>query len=444
VEAFMDYLGMINQFTVKANARTPLIFKEARGNYVLDSTGKEYLDLTAGQVCSIVGHCNPRLARKMADQAKKLVHIHSGFYSEEELELAKKIAEINSNSLRRSFFLNTGGEAVEVAMRLAKLVTGKFEFVSLERGWYGLSNACSALTGIPDYKKGVGPVPAGYIHIPAPDCYHCSYSMDKINCRAYCLESAQRSINASSTNQIAAFIVEPILAAGGIVIPPMAFFQGIKLLCQEYNALLIFDECQTGWGRTGSMFCYQHYGIVPDILVLGKGLGGGVPISAVVTTDEISEQAYRRGFKYITSHMCDPFVCAVANETIDIITQENLVEHALQTGKYFINKLNMLKETYELIGDVRGLGLMIGIEIVRDRVTKEPGFAEGHRIHEFALEQGLIMNIVIPHNIFRIVPPLTIGKAEVDKAIGILDSAFQKIRHTDVLKKGNTLYGTAY
>lgn len=431
----MNYFEMIEHFTVKANARSPLIFKKGYGCYVSDINGKEYLDLTAGQVCAIIGHCNPKLTKAMSRQAEKLVHIHSGFYSEEELNLSQKIAEINSNNLRRSFFLNTGGEAVELAMRLAKLATNKFEFVSLERGWYGLSNACCALTGIQEYKKGIGPLPPGFIHIPAPDCYRCNLKLNESICEIGCLEYARKSIIASSTNQIAAFIVEPVLAAGGILIPPKEFFQGIKDMCNEFNALLIFDECQTGWGRTGEMFCYQHYGIIPDILILGKGLGGGVPISAVVTTDEISEKVFNNGFKYITSHMCDPFVCAAALETINIIEEENLVENANQIGRCFLSELNKLKDKYELIGDVRGLGLMIGIEIVKERITKEPGFAEGQKINEFALGKGLIMNIVIPHNIFRIVPPITIGKKEVNKAIEILDFSLKKVQHDFYGKK---------
>lgn len=424
----MDYPEMIKHYTIKAHARSPVIFKKGHGCYVIDIQGKEYLDLTAGQVCSIVGHCNLRLSAAMTRQADKLVHIHSGFYSEEELKLAEAIAKVNGNTLRRSFFLNTGGEAVEVAMRLAKLVTKKFEFVSLERGWYGLSNACSALTGIQEYKKGVGPLPAGFIHIPAPDCYRCSLGLDKSACQAECLDQARRAIIASSTNQIAAFIVEPVLAAGGILVPPRQYFQGLKQMCDEFGALFIFDECQTGWGRTGTMFCYQHYGIVPDILVLGKGLGGGVPISAVVTTDEIAAKAYKNGFRYITSHMCDPFVCAVAHETINIITEDNMVENARTTGRYFISELNKLKDAYELIGDVRGLGLMIGIEIVLDRISKEPGFAAGQRINELVMESGMIMNIVVPHNIFRIVPPITITKDEVEKAIFILGSAMARVQ----------------
>jgi 2,2-dialkylglycine decarboxylase (pyruvate) len=424
----MDYRDMMKEYTIKAHARSPLIFKKGRGCSVFDVDEKEYLDLTAGQVCSIVGHCNPRLSAAMARQADKLVHIHSGFYSEEELKLAEAIARVNGNGLRRSFFLNTGGEAVEVAMRIAKLVTKKYEFVSLERGWYGLSTACSALTGIQEYKKGVGPLPAGFIHIPAPDCYRCPLGLDKTDCRAECLDQARRAVIASSTDQIAAFIVEPVLAAGGILVPPRQYFYGLKQLCDECGALFIFDECQTGWGRTGTMFCYQHYGIVPDILILGKGLGGGVPISAVVTTDEIAERAYTNGFRYITSHMCDPFVCAVALETINIIVEDNLVENARTTGKYFSSELNKLKDAYELIGDVRGLGLMIGIEIVLDGISKKPGFIPGQRINELVLANGLIMNIVVPHNIFRIVPPITITKNEVDRAITILGSAIDKVQ----------------
>jgi len=414
-------------FLIKANARTPLVFQKGQGCYVWDTTGKKYLDLTAGQVCSIIGHCHPELVDEAHYQSQKLVHIHSGFYSEEELALAEKIAATNGNKLEKSFFLNTGGEAVELAMRLAKLATNKFEFVSLERSWHGLSNGCSALTGVQEYKKGVGPFPAGFIHIPAPDCYRCSKYLERSTCNAACFDDAERIIQSSSSNQIAAFIIEPVLAAGGIVVTPNSFIKKVKSLCQKIGSLLIFDECQTGLGRTGKMYCYQHYDVIPDILILGKGLGGGYPISAVVTTKEISDLVYKNGFKYITSHMCDPFVCAVSLKTIEIIERDRLVNKAQETGNYLLNELRKIQNKYEIIGDIRGCGLMMGVEIVKNKKTKEPGISEGSQINTAVLDKGLIMNIVIPHNIFRIVPPITIEKKEVDEAIGILTSSLESL-----------------
>ncbi|MDA3839528.1 MAG: aspartate aminotransferase family protein [Patescibacteria group bacterium] len=410
-----------SKFLLNTNARTPLVFSKAKGVYVWDTSGKKYLDLTAGQVCSIVGHCNDDLVKSAHVQSQKIIHIHSGFYSEEELQLAEKIAEINANKLNKSFFLTTGGEAVELAMRLAKLVTGKYEFVSLERSWHGLSSGCSALTGIQEYKKGTGPFPPGFIHIPAPDCYRCPYNLDKKECSSECLDIAEKIILSSSSDQIAAFVIEPVLAAGGIIVPPKSFFTRLKTLVESSNSLLIFDECQTGLGRTGKMFCYQHYGIEPDILILGKGLGGGYPISAVVTTEDISNKAFNNGFKYITSHMCDPFVCALALETINIIQRDNLVNNSLEMGNLFSVELNKLKNKHRVIGDIRGLGLMIGIEIVKNRNTKTPGISEGNKINQIAQDNGLIMNIVIPHNIFRIVPPIIINEEHINNAIEILD-----------------------
>ncbi|MCF6236421.1 MAG: aspartate aminotransferase family protein [Gammaproteobacteria bacterium] len=410
-----DYMEMLNKFTVQLDAREPIIFTQGNGCYVEDTTGKKYLDLTSGQVCSIVGHCPPELTDSICQQSKKLIHIHSGFYCEEELLLAKKLAEINDASLTRSIFFNTGGEAIEFALRISKVVTGKFEFISFDRSWHGMTNGSGALTGIPDYKRNGGPFPAGFIHIPTPDSYRCDASVNE------CFELARQTISNSSSGQVAAMVFEPILAGGGMLMPPREYFEKMRELCDEYEALFIFDECQTGLGRTGSMFAYQDIGIVPDILVTAKGLGSGFPLSAVIVSDRVSELAQKKGFKYLTSHMGDPFVCRMGLETINLIQRKNLVENARKMGALFLTKLRELMKKHKVIGDVRGQGLMIGVEIVQKN-SKKPGFKEGEIINRKAMEHGLIINLVVPHNILRIVPPLNISEVEIDHAVTTLDT----------------------
>ncbi|MCP3933532.1 MAG: aspartate aminotransferase family protein [Bacteroidetes bacterium] len=412
---------LIDKYLIQAEARSPLVFSSGHGCRITDSDGQDYLDLTSGQVCAIVGHNHPKINEVINKQSDKLIHTHSGFFSEEEVLLAKTIADATKNDLCRSFFLCTGGEAVELAMRLAKMVTQKYEFVSLERSWHGLSNACSALTGIKTYAANAGPFSPGFIHIPAPDCYRCILGKSRDECKSECLEVAERIIEASSCNQLAAIILEPVLAGGGILEPPKSFFLKIKEVCEANDALLIFDESQTGIGRTGTMFAYEWSGVIPDIMILAKGLGAGLPISAVVTNDRISGVAKERGFKYLTSHMGDPLPCRVARETFRIIKEENLIENAKTMGEYFVDCLVKLQSKHDVIGDVRGSGLMIGIEIVKDKESKEPGFEEGRILAKTALERGIIMNLVQPHNIIRIVPPLIIKKEDIDYAISVID-----------------------
>ncbi len=427
----------IDKYMLQAEARSPMVFFEGEGCKIKDVEGKEYLDLTSGQVCAIVGHSHPAIRKALHYQVEKLIHTHSGFFSEEEILLARDLAELNHNTLKRSFFLCTGGEAVELAMRIAKIVTNKYEFVSLERSWHGLSNACSALTGIKTYAANAGPFSPGFIHIPAPDCYRCLMGKEKSTCQAECLSVANRIIEASSCGQLAAIIVEPVLAGGGILVPPKSFFEALRTICDREQALLIFDECQTGIGRTGKMFAYEHSQVLPDILVLAKGLGAGLPISAVVTTDEISAAAKNKGFKYLTSHMGDPLACFVARETLRLVKEKNLTEYAKQMGDYFLEKLTELKDKHSIIGDVRGLGLMIGIEIVKDKKSRLPGFEEGRLITKTALEKGIIMNLVQPHNIIRIVPPLIITKSDIDFVIHVLNEI---LMDTNLFSKNECSY----
>ena len=401
------------------------IIDRAQGSFVYDTDGAAILDFTSGQMSALLGHSHPDVVRVVRDQVGRLDHLFSGMLSQPVVDLCARLGRMVPG-LEKAMLLSTGGESNEAAIRLAKCVTGKHEIVAFTRSWHGMTGAAASAT-YSAARKGYGPAAAGSFAIPAPHSYrprftHADGSLDWQTE----LDDAFASIDAQSTGSLAAFIAEPILSSGGIIELPEGYLAALKLKCEERGMLLILDEAQTGIGRTGTMFAFERDGVTPDILTLSKTLGAGLPLSAVLTSREIEEEAHARGFIFLTTHVSDPLPAAVGLAVLDVVARDGLIARATEAGARLRDGLRALQQRYGCIGDVRGRGLLLGIEIVTDRGSRQPDLAMGDRIAAAAMERGLSMNIVqVPAmgSVFRIAPPLTATDAEIDQGLEIMDAA---------------------
>jgi 2,2-dialkylglycine decarboxylase (pyruvate) len=323
--------------------------------------------------------------------------------------------------------LSTGGEANEAAIKMAKLVTGKFEVVSFAQSWHGMTGGAASATYSAG-RKGYGPAAVGSYAIPAPYPYRPRFELNgQFDWQAE-LDYAFALIDRQSCGSLAAFIAEPILSSGGLIDLPLGYLAALKQKCQERGMLLILDEAQTGVGRTGMMYAFERDGVVPDILTLSKTLGAGLPLSAVVTSAAIEELCYERGFLFYTTHVSDPLPAAVGLKVLEVVERDGLVERARVAGARLENGLRALQQRFDCIGDVRGRGLLLGMEIVKDRASKEPASELGAAITRECMNLGLSMNIVqLPGmgGVFRMAPPLTVSDSEIDLGLDLIGKAIQ-------------------
>ncbi|MEE9248411.1 MAG: aspartate aminotransferase family protein [Dehalococcoidia bacterium] len=399
------------------------IIAEGKGATMIDRDGKEYLDFGSGQMAASLGHNHPRIAEALKRSCERILHLNSRLVSEEVIQLAERLAGLLPEPLRKSLFLSTGGESTEVALKVAKMFTGKFEMVGIIQGYHGHTGGAMSVTFMPR-RAGFGPWAPGGFAIPTPHCYRCPLKLTFPSCDYACARLGFEMVDSQTTGSLAGFIAEPILSAAGIIEPPPGYFQVVKELCQERGMLFILDEAQTGLGRVGAMFAFQQDGVVPDILALSKTLGAGMPLAATITTAEIEEDVHQKGMAYMSSHQNDPFAAAVGLAVLDVIIEEGLVEEAQKKGQYLRDAFNNLKEEHPIIGDVRGRGLLLGIELVKDPVSKEPAGEEADLLTRRCLENGLVLqqaSYANIGNVWRIAPPLTITYEELDRGVSILE-----------------------
>lgn len=408
---------------------SPVIIERASGSYVFDSTGRAILDFTSGQMSAVLGHAHPEIAEVIAQSARELTHLFSGMLSRPVVELATRLAQIAPGGLERSLLLSTGAEANEAAIRMAKLATCKYEVVSFARSWHGMTGAAASATYCAG-RHGYGPAAVGSFAIPAPYPYRPAFERGGQYDWSAELDYAFDLLDRQSSGSLAAFIAEPILSSGGLIPLPPGYMRALQCKCAERDMLLIVDEAQTGIGRTGVMFACERDGVVPDILTLSKTLGAGIPLSAVLTTQAIEQRCYDNGFLFYTTHVSDPLPAAVGLKVIEIVLRDGLVDRAAQTGRRLREGLLALQRRHRCIGDVRGEGLLLGIEIVADPESKAPAPHLSEAITAHCLARGLHMNIVQLKglsDVFRLAPPLTISDDEIDRALDILD---QSIAHS--------------
>jgi 2,2-dialkylglycine decarboxylase (pyruvate) len=403
----------------------PVIIERAKGSFVYDADGRAILDFTSGQMSAILGHSHPEIVATVQNAVANLDHLYSGMLSRPVIELAEKLAHLTGPGLERCLFLTTGAESNEAAIKMAKLYTGGFEIVGFAQSWHGMTSGAASAT-YSHGRKGYGPAQPGSLAIPAPNPLRPRFGpADSYDWKAE-LDYAFDLIDRQSTGNLAAFIAEPILSAGGLVVLPDGYLKALKDHCHRRGMLLILDEAQTGIGRTGLTFAFERDGIKPDILTLSKTLGAGLPLAATITSKEIEEKCHERGFLFYTTHVSDPLPAAVGAKVLDILVRDRLAERAAMAGKRLRDGLEALRQRHECIGDVRGHGLMIGLEIVKDRKSMEPDEKRGAAATKKCLELGLSMNIVQMAGlgaVFRIAPPLTVSDDEIDLGISIIDQA---------------------
>jgi 2,2-dialkylglycine decarboxylase (pyruvate) len=404
-----------------------LIIERAEGSFVYDADDRPILDFTSGQMSAILGHGHPEIRAVISEYAGRLDHLFSGMLTRPVVDLATKLAETCPGGLERSMLLSTGAEANEAAIKMAKLATGKYEIVSFAQSWHGMTGGASSATYSAG-RRGYGPSAVGSFAIPAPNPYRPRFEKDGVIDWQKELDYGFELVDNQSNGSLAAFIAEPILSSGGIIDLPLGYLAALKQKCEDRGMLLILDEAQTGMGRTGLMFACQRDGVVPDILTLSKTLGAGLPLSAVVTTSEIEQRCHERGFLFYTTHVSDPLPAAVGLKVMEIVERDDLSGRAVTSGARLETGLRALQQRFGCIGDVRGRGLLLGLEFVNAN-----GMTAGdisNAVTETALEIGLSANIVrsgFSGGTMRIAPPLTVTDAELDLGISLLDAAISRV-----------------
>ncbi|MET4052586.1 2,2-dialkylglycine decarboxylase (pyruvate) [Frigoribacterium sp. PvP054] len=403
----------------------PSIVERASGATLWDEHGRAIIDFTSGQMSSLLGHSHPAVVETVRASIGTLDHLFSGMLSRPVVDLAAALSRTLPDELTKTMILSTGGESNEAALKMAKLVTGGFEVVSFDQSYHGVTHASGAAT-FSISRSGYGPVAPGNYVIPTPNAYRSAFVRDGVHDWQAELDFGFAMVDRQSVGRLAAFIAEPILSTGGVIEPPPGYFSALRQKCDERGMLLIVDEAQTGLCRTGDWYAFTRHGIVPDILTLSKTLGAGLPVSAVVTTDAIEAVAAERGFMFTTTHVSDPLAAAVGLTVVETLEAGGFDAVARRLGDRLRAGLLDLQSRHERIGDVRGRGLLQGVELVTDRVTKTPADAYGTLVTSICLEFGLHLNIAqLPgvNSILRLAPPLTVTDDELDTALAILDQA---------------------
>ncbi len=403
---------------------TPLIVERGFMEYIWDMQGRKYLDFFSGILVTNCGHSNPAITQVIKDQLDRLDHVSSFFLSESMVKLAERLKEITPENLTRSFIVGTGSEAVDGAVMLARHFTGRQEVAALYLAYHGRTLLAMALCGFSGYKS-AGPLVPGVIFGPNGYCYRCPMGASYPGCGLACADGVERAIRAASTGPIAAIVAEPIQGVGGVIVAPPGYLERLKDIATRCGGLLVLDEVQSGFGRTGSMFAIDQTGVKPDILVLAKGMGNGMPIAAYVAREDVGESLKSPTF---STYGGNPVASAAALATLDYIVEHDLAANAARRGKEMLDTLAAMAERHKLIGDIRGLGLMLGVELVKDRQTKEPATAETMRTLEEARQRGLVLGKSGPsNNVLRIGPPLTISAQQVQEGLAILDEALTAV-----------------
>ncbi|HXA56294.1 MAG TPA: aspartate aminotransferase family protein [Candidatus Acidoferrum sp.] len=403
----------------------PLVPERASMQYVWDADGKKYLDFFGGILTVGVGHCNPKVTERIQEQAGKLVHLSTLYPNEAIVALAEKLAQITPGTLQKSYFTSSGTEANEAAILLARMASPSYDIVALRHAYSGSSNLARGVTAISSWRK-AGTVSVGVAHAINPYCYRCPLHLKYPDCGVACAQDVENVIQTTTNGQIAAFIAEPIQGVGGFITPPPEYFKIVYRIVKKYGGAFIADEVQTGFGRTGKKwFGIEHWEVTPDAITCAKSIANGLPLGAVVTTADLAGKF--QGLT-ISTFGGNPLSTVSARAVIEIIEEENLRENTHIVGGYLRAKLEELKEKHTLIGDVRGMGMMQALELVRDRQTKEPGTQEALQLLERTRENGLLVGRGgMFGNVIRLGPPMNISKVDVDEAIRALDKSLDEV-----------------
>tara|TARA_Y100001934_G_scaffold258948_1_gene329677 strand:- start:1616 stop:2974 length:1359 start_codon:yes stop_codon:yes gene_type:complete len=419
----------------------PVIAK-SEGRTVWDTDGKAYLDFQSGQMGAALGHQHPRMVKRITATMESLLHSSNTMLNVPRLRLHEKLGKILPRPLEKSVFLVSGSDSIEASIDLARKATGGLDIIGLHAGLHGSTSYVTRSVSFNWDRRKHAAVAPHTGSVLTPYCYRCPLGLKFPKCEIQCLTASLELADANFTAQPAGFISESVLSAGGIIVPPEGYFNRVKAECDKRGMELIMDEAQTGLGKTGKLFGFQHEpGLKPGIIAISKHFGGGLPISAVCTTADVAKRAVGRGYFATRSHATDPLLCAAGEESLDIVVEEDMPGKAAQIERWIKSAFRKMAKEFEWIGDIRGRGVLLGIELVADRQTKAPANAETQKIYDYALDKGLIFQIRGVRelkNVIRLVPPMTSTRAEVDQAMSILYDAFSGLK-----KKGSKRKATA-
>jgi acetylornithine/LysW-gamma-L-lysine aminotransferase len=387
-----EIISIEEKFMAKVYAKRPVVLVKGKGDLVWDINGKQYIDCSGSYGAAVIGYCNPKVVEAIKKQVENLTSCHGFAYNEARAMLLEKLAKLFPENLSKFFLSNSGAEAIECALKLARKFTGKMEIIAMKGGYHGKTLGALAATWNKKYRNGFEPLLVKVKHVSYGDA-----------------KEVEKSIN----EETAAVIVEPIQGESGVKIPPKDFLKELREICDKKNVLLILDEIQTGFGRTGKIFCFQHYGIIPDIVCLAKGVAGGLPIGVTAAKPEIMD-AFQIG-EHTSTYGGNPIVAAAACAAIDVLLEENLPEKAWISGNYFINELKKIALNHKIIRDVRGLGLMIGVEF-------------RFEIYDLLLnliEKG-VLALDAGRTVLRFLPPLIISKEHINQVVSVLNEVIEE------------------
>ncbi len=411
----------------------PLTVASAKGAVVTDLAGVEYIDFLASAACVNAGHSHPKVVQAIKDQADKYILYNTSYsYTEPQLKLAKELHRITPGKFnKKTSYGLSGSDAVDGVIKLARAYTGRTNIVSFIDSYHGSTYGALSLSAISlNMRKKMGPFLPGVHHIPYPYCYRCPMGQKEENCKLECLDQLKKAFESYlPPEDVAALVFEPIAGDAGMVVPPKKYVKALYELCQYYGILFVSEEVQQGFGRTGKWFAIEHFDVVPDAIVVAKSIASGMPISAIVAREELMNSWGAPAHAFSMSG--NPISCQAALATISVIEEENLIEKARTLGEYLLRQFQEIKSRYEIIGDVRGKGLSIGVEIIKDRKSKEKDTIGTAKICYRCYEKGLILTF-LGQNSLRIQPPLVISKAQIDKALGIIEEAIKEYLNDEI------------
>jgi len=410
---------------------TPTFIREASGALMIDVEGREYIDFAGGIGVNNVGHCHPKVVQAIQDQAGKFIHtcFHIAMY-EPYVDLAAKLNELAPGTFdKMTMFANSGAEAVENAVKIARYATGRPAVICFENGFHGRTLLTMTLTSkVKPYKLGFGPYAPEVYRMPYAYCYRCPFGLSYPSCGTACADYLEDFfISHVAAEQTAAVIAEPIQGEGGFVTPPPEYFPKLQAICNKYGIALIIDEVQTGMGRTGKLFAIDHWGIAPDIITMAKSLGGGLPLSAVTGRADLMNKPHVGGLG--GTYAGNPIACRAALAVLEILIEDKLLETAEALGRKVRTKLIDLQQRHEIIGDVRGKGPMLAMELVKDRRTKQPAAEEAKKLVKLCFDKGLVLiSCGNFGNVIRTLMPLVITDEHLEKGFAILEESLVELR----------------
>ena len=402
------------------------VFVRADGAEIFDADDRAYLDFNSGQMCSALGHNHPRVTEAVRAGLGTLTHASSVYFNAPQLRLAARLAETFDAPLSRSLFIQSGADSNEAALLFARRATGRTGIGALHLSFHGYTDVTRAIS-FAAATPGNGPAIPEVFAVPAPYAYRSPVPAEDEGWWRPLLAIAFDLLDRECPDNLAAVIAEPLISAGGVIEMPPGYLKALKAGLEERGALLILDEAQTGLGKLGSMYAYQEHGVVPDIMTLSKHFGGGLPISAMVTTDAVAERALAGGLTFGHSHSSDPIACTAGLASLDVIEEEDVPAKARAIGARWRERMEELQQRFPMIGDVRGRGCLQGVELVRDRATKEPAREEAQEVYRDCLADGLLFSARGRHgNVLRFVPPFCTSGEQIDRAAGILERALAR------------------